>query len=607
MAQDKPEQKTEQQPDQKPDAETLYRQGRDARLGGKMDDAIKTLGEAAKIEPDNADVQVELGLAYAATKRFGEAKNAFSSALKIAPAYDDAQLGLARTQFWNGETEAAGATLAPLLKKSADNAEAKELSDQIAAARKEASAPKPPVAGVEEFPAPTPTPAPAQVKKAPAPKTPAKPVAAEPEKKPARPANVAASLNAEALALRRRGKFPEAEGVYKKLLAQYPRDVDVLVNLGLVQAFQGEKRFDDARATFERALAIDPNSIDAKLGVVRVDLYTNQLDKADAAVNEVLEKKPDYTDALSLRARIRLARMDLRGAEDDFAGLVQRDPKDSDALVGLGDSVREQYRDTEAQAIFEKAHAMTPDSQDISKRLELPVRPRWRIDLDGNYSSLTDHFHAWKEGAVHIGYIWDERTTVTLGAETDQRFGKVDTLIDGRIDNRWSRVFSTYLHIGGTPDASFRPTALLDTGASVEIWKGYRFLGATQATLDLGIAHYRRSGEVKSASPGIVQYFADGRFWLTAKMIGTLATNGDQLLGYSVRGDVKVTDKLTAFLGYADAPDNSDGRTFPSKAVFGGLSYDFSERFSIRASAAHEARTNSYTRTTYSLGLTAKY
>lgn len=578
--------------EQQPDAETLYRQGRAARLAGEMGEAIDRLRRASGLEPDNADIAVELGLAYAATRKFDAARDAFGKALKIVPNYDDAELGLARARFWNGEVDAADAALKPLLQRSPDNAEAKALADQIAAARKEASAARPPGA------ASTPKVDAAKSQNS------AIPIAAALKAVSNPPRQV--SLDS-ARALRRRGKFPEAEAVYKRVLAAHPRDVDLLVDIGLMQAFQGEKRFADARATFEKAVAVEPKSIDARLGLARVDLYTGALDRADTAVTEILAQKPDYTDALSLRAQIRLARHDARGAERDFTELAKRDPKDSDALVGLGDAVREQYRDEEALAIYRRAHGLAPDSRDIEKRLELPARPRWRLDLDGNYSRLSRGFDAWREGSAHLGYIIDERTTVTIGSETDYRFRRFNTLIDGRIDNRWSSSLSSYVRIGGSPNASYRPSLLAEIGGSVEIWKGVGFLGATQATLDLGISHYRGQGDVRSFNPGIAQYFADGRFRLSAKFIGTLATNDDRLAGYSIRGDALLTDKLSVFIGYADAPDNSDGLTVPSKAIYGGLSYDVSDRLSVRVSVAHEDRINSYARTTYSLGLTARY
>lgn len=401
----------------RPDAETLYREGRNARLAGKLDEAIAKLGAAAVIEPDNADIRVQLGLALAAGRRFEDAKRAFAEALRTAPDYDDAQLGLARTRFWNGELDAAEEALAPLRRRAADNADVRGLDAQLAAARAETS--RAAAGPVSEPSAEPPQPGRRDaVRQSLAPVRPARisPVAVA----SARPA---AAL-AQAQMFRRRSQFPEAEAAYRRAQRSAPRDADILVNLGLMQAFQGQPRFDDARASFTSALVLDPRSLDAKLGLARVDFYTSALDSAAAHVDAVLERKPDYTDALSLRARIRLARQDAGGAQADFEELLRRDPKDSDALVGLGDAQRAQFRDDEARATFQQAQGLAPASQDIARRLELPRRPRWRIDIDGSSSQLTRNFAPWKEGAIHIGYVWDERTTITVGAETDYQIGR---------------------------------------------------------------------------------------------------------------------------------------------------------------------------------------
>ena len=56
--------------------------------------------------------------------------------------------------------------------------------------------------------------------------------------------------------------------------------------------------------------------------------------------------------------------------------------------------------------------------------------------------------------------------------------------------------------------------------------------------------------------------------------------------GYLVRADAQITDRLTAFIGYADAPDASDGRAFKTRAIFGGIVFALHERFSLKISGS---------------------
>lgn len=94
----------------------------------------------------------------------------------------------------------------------------------------------------------------------------------------ARIARAKAALAAEAVRkqmarardLRLNGRFAEAEAIYRVALRARPRDADSWVGLGLVLAFQS--RHLEARSAFDRALTVDSRSLDAKLGLARVDL-----------------------------------------------------------------------------------------------------------------------------------------------------------------------------------------------------------------------------------------------------------------------------------------------------------------------------------------------
>jgi len=111
-------------------AEILRMEGRAARLTGQFDDAVLKLGEAAQSEPDNADIQVELGLTLAGLKRYAEAAAAFRRALERAPGYTDAELGLARLEYFQGHFAQARAMAIQLAEREPES-EAAALVAQI--------------------------------------------------------------------------------------------------------------------------------------------------------------------------------------------------------------------------------------------------------------------------------------------------------------------------------------------------------------------------------------------------------------------------------------------------------------------------------------------
>jgi len=540
--------------------EQLLSLGTAARKAGRPSEAIKRLEDLLKFQPENVDARLQLGLSLAARQRYDDAQRELTRVLEAAPDYDDARLGLARIAFWRRDLAEAERQLGLLRKTSRENTEAKALAEQITKARADARAK----------------------------------AEAEAERRRLDRARM----------LRWQGRPAEAEKIFRDALVRHPKDAALWVDLGLALALQN--RFSEARIAYERALTLDPQQIDAQLGLARVDLQTHSLDDADRRVTEILAADPLHMDARAIKARIRLARGDPGGAEAEFRALAAQNSGASDFLVGLGDSLRAQYRDADARAAYEHARAVAPDSVEVSRRLALSLRPRWRLDLDGGYSRLDENLDPWREIRAGIGYVLDEKTTLSGGVEFNRRFGKTDVLIDARVDHRWSEEASTFVRLGGTPDADYRPEVLAEAGGAIKILPGGDIVGPTIATFELGYARYRAGG-VKSASPGVLQYFANGRIWVTARLIATLSETDEALGGFLTRIDWVVIDSWKIFAGYSDAPESSGGLTVETRTLFGGVAIDLDRNTTLNLSASREDRSKSSERTTFNVGITSHF
>lgn len=97
-----------------PDAATWLEQGRLARREGRFDEAIIALEAAARAQPDDADILLELGLAYYASGRLGEAEQRLDRAQSLAPTYRDVTLARARVALARGRPAQARTLAAPL-------------------------------------------------------------------------------------------------------------------------------------------------------------------------------------------------------------------------------------------------------------------------------------------------------------------------------------------------------------------------------------------------------------------------------------------------------------------------------------------------------------
>lgn len=100
---------------QPPPAEpSAYDRGVAARRAGDHLRALALLREAAAQEPANADVHLQIGLAYLALGQLVEAETAFRRTLTLAPDYADARIGLARVAQRRGDRPGALAALEPV-------------------------------------------------------------------------------------------------------------------------------------------------------------------------------------------------------------------------------------------------------------------------------------------------------------------------------------------------------------------------------------------------------------------------------------------------------------------------------------------------------------
>lgn len=118
------------QPQDSPNATDPYQSAVSARLAGDPARAVALLGPIVAANPENADAQVQLGLAQLALGRLDAAEAAFRAALAVAPDYSDARIGLSRIAQRRGDIVGARRALEPV---DPANADAAELRRQLAA------------------------------------------------------------------------------------------------------------------------------------------------------------------------------------------------------------------------------------------------------------------------------------------------------------------------------------------------------------------------------------------------------------------------------------------------------------------------------------------
>lgn len=116
-------------------ADTSYAAAVEMRIAGRNAEAIAALERLARTNPADADVWLNLGLAYLAARRYDAADGALETALRLAPDYQDARVAYARSAYFSGKPALAQARLDPVLVSGGGGEDARALNVQIQAAR----------------------------------------------------------------------------------------------------------------------------------------------------------------------------------------------------------------------------------------------------------------------------------------------------------------------------------------------------------------------------------------------------------------------------------------------------------------------------------------
>ena len=172
------------------------------------------------------------------------------------------------------------------------------------------------------------------------------------------------------------GEAVKAVMLYRRALEAGPKDVRVLTALGSALYKAGE--WQEARARFEAAVALDGSYADARMDLAILDLQHDRAAEAEA----------------------------------QFRALLAGSPKDAAALNGLGSALLAQGRAGEAQGLFEQVIVQDPENFDANYNLATIMASSGH--LEGALAYLR------RASAVRPGDVDAYRGLVALYNQTDR-------------------------------------------------------------------------------------------------------------------------------------------------------------------------------------------
>jgi tetratricopeptide (TPR) repeat protein len=310
--------------------------GNTLREMGRLEDAQAVYGRAIEQEP--ANVGALLGLGYVTRERtqWSVALEHFEAAAAVRPADPNIKLEIAYTLRAMSRLDEAEATCRRILNQVSAHVGALVVLGTIARQQQHyASA----LAFLE------------------------KAAAADPSKP-----DVQAEIGN---VLREMDRPAEAEVVYRSILDHRPGHVSALLGLGFVARQRGD--WPVALAHFEAAAAVRPQDLSLQLEVARTLCDMHRLEESEASYLKVLESSPGHDAALLGLGFVARQRIDWPAALAHFEAAAAANPGNSKPQLEIASALRDLLRVDEAEAILrslEESPAAKTDTDLQVRKLE---------------------------------------------------------------------------------------------------------------------------------------------------------------------------------------------------------------------------------------------
>jgi tetratricopeptide (TPR) repeat protein len=186
--------------------------------------------------------------------------------------------------------------------------------------------------------------------------------------------------------LRALGRLDQAAAKCIRILEKSPENAGVLMTAGYIERQQ--RKYDVALKYFRTAGSIDPSNLKIQLEIANALRELDRLEDAEIIFRAVLEKQPDQVAALLGLGSIARHRSDFDLALAHFRAASAADPSNIRVQVEIANTLRELMRLDEAEAACEQALSQSPN--DVWILLCLGYIDRERADWSGALA----HFQA---------------------------------------------------------------------------------------------------------------------------------------------------------------------------------------------------------------------
>ena len=200
------------------------------------------------------------------------------------------------------------------------------------------------------------------------------------------------------------GQMAKAELACGKLLKSYPQSLAVINILGAT--LQGQGKLQEAVASFDRAIQLNPDFVNAhsNLGNTLRDL--GRLEEAEASCRQAISLKPGIPEAhTNLGNTLRdLGR--LEEAEASYRKAIALKPDYAEAHNNLGVTLRDLGRSKDAEASYRKAIALKSDYAEAHSNLGTSLQELGRLEeAEASYRKAIALKPDYAEARYNLGIL----------------------------------------------------------------------------------------------------------------------------------------------------------------------------------------------------------
>lgn len=246
----------------------------------------------------------------------------------------------------------------------------------------------------------------------------------------------------------RAGDLPEAERLCREIVLAQPDHFESTHVLAVAQA--GLRRYDQALASYDRALRLRPNDPDVLNNRAGLLVAMGRLEEALQCYDRAIGARPDDAQAFSNRGAVleRLERFDAALANYDRAVALR--PDFAEALYNRGNVLKELKRTDAALASYDRAIALCPGHADAHNNRGQVLKDLMRYDealasydaalavqplhvrAHGNAAALRLLTGDLSRGWQHYEWRWERDVLVAAKRNFPQPQWRGDTAIAGK-------------------------------------------------------------------------------------------------------------------------------------------------------------------------------